>query len=165
MSGARTTVFGMAVATRTIDGIGGLRALVGQSLGTSEWHLVTQDVISAFAEATGDRYWIHTDPARAREAPFGSTIAHGLLTLSLGPACSYEIYDVVGVDLLNYGYGKVRFPAPLPVDSRVRMHATLQDVQDAGAGATFTVVQTFEREGHDKPVCVAEAVLRATPVA
>jgi acyl dehydratase len=153
----------MSTTSLTINGVDGLRAHAGQPLGTSAWLTITQDAIDAFADATGDHYWIHVDPERASETPFGSTIAHGLLTLSLGPRFSDAICQIAGVDMLNYGFAKVRFPAPLPVGSRVRMHAVLRSVEDAGAAVTCTVLQTFEREGHEKPVCVAEAILRATP--
>ena len=145
----------------TINGIADLRERVGQELGVSEWYEITQERIDAFARDTGDTYWIHTDPERARSTPFGSTIAHGLLTLSLGPMFSYEIYKVTGIDFgVNYGYGRVRFPAPLPVGSRVRMRAKLSNVEEVPGGIQVTVTQTFEREGHDKPVCVAEALGR-----
>ena len=144
-----------------IDGIEDLRARVGEELGTSSWHEVSQEEIDAFARVTGDDYWIHVDPDRARSTPFGSTIAHGLLTLSLGPRFSYEIYEVAGVDFgVNYGYGRVRFPAPLPVGSHVRMHAKLTAVDEVPGGVQVTVTQTFEREGSDKPVCVAESLSR-----
>jgi len=144
-----------------IDGIDELRTRVGAELGVSSWHEITQEEIDAFAKVTGDEYWIHVDPERARTTPFGSTIAHGLLTLSLGPRFSYEIYEVTGVDFgVNYGYGRVRFPAPLPVGSRVRMRAHLTAVDEVSGGVQLTVTQTFEREGADKPVCVAEALGR-----
>ena len=145
----------------TINGIADLRERVGQELGVSEWYDITQERIDAFARDTGDTYWIHTDPERARSTPFGSTIAHGLLTLSLGPMFSYEIYEVTGIDFgVNYGYGRVRFPAPLPVGSRVRMRAELSNVEEVPGGIQVTVTQTFEREGSEKPVCVAEALGR-----
>src|SRR5918912_4497527 len=144
-----------------IDGIEDLRARVGEELGTSSWHEVSQQEIDAFAQVTGDDYWIHVDPERARSTPFGSTIAHGLLTLSLGPMFSYEIYEGAGVDFgVIYGYGRVRFPAPLPVGSRVRMHARLTGVDEVPGGVQVTVTQTFERDGSDKPVCVAESLSR-----
>ncbi|HKG03892.1 MAG TPA: MaoC family dehydratase, partial [Conexibacter sp.] len=114
-----------------LHGVEELRSRLGQELGVSGWHEVTQEEIDAFAQVTGDDYWIHVDPDRARSTPFGSTIAHGLLTLSLGPRFSYEIYEVTGVAFgVNYGFGRVRFPAPLPVGSRVRMRATLTAVDD-----------------------------------
>ena len=144
-----------------LHGVEELRSRLGQELGVSGWHEVTQEEIDAFAQVTGDDYWIHVDPDRARSTPFGSTIAHGLLTLSLGPRFSYEIYEVTGVAFgVNYGYGRVRFPAPLPVGSRVRMRATLTAVEEVPGGVQVTVTQTFERDGSDKPVCVAEALGR-----
>jgi acyl dehydratase len=145
---------------RTISGLDELEAAVGEELGVSGWHEVTQADIDRFAEATGDRYWIHVDPERAVSSDLGSTIAHGLLTLSLGPACTDAIVSFEGFSIrMNYGYGKVRFPAPLPVGSRVRMRARLADVSTNGSGAQATLQQTFEREGADKPVCVAEMLL------
>jgi acyl dehydratase len=145
----------------TISGIDELRAKVGEELGVSEWHEVTQDEIGAFADATGDHQWIHVDPERAAETPFGSTIAHGLYTLSLGPRFTFALFTIEGFAFgLNYGYNKVRFPAPLPVDSRVRMRATLASVDDVPGGVQLTITQTFEREGEEKPVCVAESVAR-----
>jgi acyl dehydratase len=145
----------------TISGIDELRAKVGEELGVSEWHEVTQDEIDAFADATGDHQWIHVDPERAAETPFGSTIAHGLYTLSLGPRFTFALFTIEGFAFgLNYGYNKVRFPAPLPVDSRVRMRAILSSVDDVPGGVQLTITQTFEREGEEKPVCVAESVAR-----
>jgi acyl dehydratase len=145
----------------TINGLDGLREKVGQELGVSDWHEVTQEEIDRFADATDDHQWIHVDPERARETPFGGTIAHGLYTLSLGPKFSYEMFTVEGIAFgLNYGYGKVRFPAPLPVGSKLRMRATLSDIADIPGGAQFTITQTFEIEGADKPVCVAESLSR-----
>jgi acyl dehydratase len=149
------------VSPLTLHGVEELRSRLGEELGVSAWHKVTQDELDAFAQVTGDNYWIHVDPDRARSTPFGSTIAHGLLTLSLGPRFSYEIYEVTGIAFgVNYGYGRVRFPAPLPVGSRVRMRATLTAVDEVPGGVQVTVTQTFEREGGDKPVCVAEALGR-----
>jgi acyl dehydratase len=147
--------------TKLINGIEELRACVGQELGVSEWHTIDQDQISEFAAATGDDYWLHIDPERAKDTSFKSTIAHGLLTLSLGPKFSYEIYQITGVPMsLNYGYGMVRFPSAVPVGSRVRMRARLQSVEEAPNGLTCTITQTFERDGSDKPVCVAESLIR-----
>jgi acyl dehydratase len=146
----------------TITGIDELNAHVGQELGVSDWYEVTQDVIDRFAEVTQDFQWIHVDVEKAKETPFGGTIAHGLFTLSLGPKFSYEILDIQGFAFgVNYGYDKVRFPAPLPVGSKVRMRATLTKVDEVPGGVQFTVTQTFEREGADKPVCVAESLARA----
>jgi acyl dehydratase len=145
----------------TISGIDELRAKVGEELGVSEWHEVTQEAINAFADATGDHQWIHVDPERAAQTPWGSTIAHGLYTLSLGPQFTFALFTIEGFAFgLNYGYNKVRFPAPLPVGSRLRMRATLSSVDDVPGGVQLTITQTFEREGEEKPVCVAEAVSR-----
>jgi acyl dehydratase len=145
----------------TISGIDELRAKVGDELGVSEWHEVTQDAIDAFADATGDHQWIHVDPERAAQTPWGSTIAHGLYTLSIGPKFTFDMFTIEGFAFgLNYGYNKVRFPAPLPVNSRVRMRATLSSVDDVPGGVQLTITQTFEREGEEKPVCVAESVSR-----
>ena len=145
----------------TITGIDELKAKVGEELGVSEWHEVTQDAIDAFADATGDHQWIHVDPERAAQTPWGSTIAHGLYTLSIGPKFTFDMFTIEGFAFgLNYGYNKVRFPAPLPVDSRVRMRATLASVDDVPGGVQLTITQTFEREGEEKPVCVAESVSR-----
>jgi acyl dehydratase len=147
---------------RTINGLEELKSLVGEELGVSEYYEVTQERIDAFAEATDDFQFIHVDVEKARETPFGGTIAHGLYTLSLGPKLSYEMFSLEGVAFgLNYGYEKIRFPAPLPSGSRVRMRATLAKVDDIPGGVQFQVTQTFEHEGGEKPVCVAEAVARA----
>src|SRR5919204_5569601 len=119
----------------TITGIDELKAKVGQELGVSDWHEVTQDEIDAFAEATEDHQFIHVDPERAAETPFGSTIAHGLYTLSLGPVLTDEAFSLEGFAFgLNYGYDRVRFPSPLPVDSRVRMRAALASVDEVPGG-------------------------------
>ncbi|WP_027005118.1 MaoC family dehydratase [Conexibacter woesei] len=149
------------MAATVINGLDELKAKVGEELGVSEWVDVTQEAIDAFADATDDHQWIHVDPERAKDTPFGGTIAHGLYTLSIGPALSYTLYEVKGVAFaLNYGYNKVRYPAPLPVGSRVRMRATLTAADEIAGGVQLTVTQTFEREGGDKPVCVAESVAR-----
>jgi acyl dehydratase len=145
----------------TITGIDELKARVGEELGVSDWYEVTQEKINAFAEATEDFQWIHIDAERAAQTPFGSTIAHGLYTLSLAPLFSYAMFSLEGIMFgVNYGYERVRFPAPLPVNSRVRMRATLKAVDDIPGGAQFTITQTFEREGEEKPVCVAESLSR-----
>jgi acyl dehydratase len=149
------------MAATVINGLEELKSKVGEELGVSDWIDVTQEAIDAFADATGDHQWIHVDPERAKDTPFGGTIAHGLYTLSLGPQLSYSLFEVQGVAFgLNYGYNKVRYPAPLPVGSRVRMRATLTGADDIPGGLQMTVTQTFEREGGDKPVCVAESVAR-----
>ena len=145
----------------TISGIDELKAKVGEELGVSEWHEVTQDAVDAFADVTGDHQWIHVDPERAAETPWGGTIAHGLYTLSLGPRFTFALFTIEGFAFgLNYGYDKVRFPAPLPVGSRLRMRATLSSVDDVPGCVQLTITQTFEREGEEKPVCVAESVAR-----
>jgi acyl dehydratase len=144
----------------TISGIEDLRSRAGEELGVSAWHEVTQAHIDAFAAATDDYERIHVDPERAKETPWGVTIAHGLYTLSLGPKFLYEMFEMAGVPLaLNYGFDRVRFISPLPVGSRVRMRATLQAVEETGAGVRARIEQTFEREGQDKPVCVAESLV------
>src|ERR671930_1941866 len=135
----------------TITGPQELKEKVGEELGVSDWHEVTQDEINAFADATGDHQFIHVDPERAAQTPFGSTIAHGLLTLSLGPKFSYSLFSLEGFAfVLNYDYDRVRFPAPLPVDSRVRMRATLTSVDEVPGGIQIKVTQTFEVEGGEK---------------
>jgi acyl dehydratase len=145
----------------TINGIDDLKSRVGEELGVSDWHEVTQEAVDAFAVATDDHQWIHVDPERAKETPFGGTIAHGLYTLSLGPKFTYSLFTIDDVAFgLNYGYGKVRFPAPLPVGANVRMRAALSSVEDVPGGVQITVTQTFEREGAEKPVCVAESLAR-----
>ncbi|MDO8184351.1 MaoC family dehydratase [Conexibacter sp. JD483] len=145
----------------TLNGIDDIKARVGQELGVSDWDDVTQEKIDAFADATGDHQWIHVDPARAAQTPFGGTIAHGYYTLSLAPKFSYALYEVTNVAFaLNYGVNKVRFPAPLPVGSKVRMRATIASVEDIAGGIQMATALTFEREGGDKPVCVAETLVR-----
>jgi acyl dehydratase len=145
----------------TLNGLDEVRAWVGKELGVSEWHQVTQEDIDAFADVTGDHQWIHVDPERAAATPFGGTIAHGYYTLSLAPRFIYAMYTLEGFAFgLNYGLNKVRFPAPLPVGDRVRMRASLLSVDDVPGGVQVTVQLTFEREGGDKPVCVAEALSR-----
>ncbi len=145
----------------TINGIDDLKARDGQELGVSEYKTIDQASIDKFADATGDHQFIHVDPEKAKATPFGGTIAHGLFTLSLGPVFSAEVWTMTGVAFaLNYGYEKVRFPAPVPVDSKLRMRATLAEVTDVAGGVQLRVTQTFEVEGGEKPVCVAEALVR-----
>jgi acyl dehydratase len=145
-----------------IDGVDALRARVGEELGVSDWHEVTQAAVDAFADVTGDDQWIHVDVERAKATPFGGTIVHGYFTLALIPRFTPQIYTLEGVAFaLNYGLDRLRFPAPLPVGSRVRMRAQVQAVEDVGGGATqLTMRNTLEREGGDKPVCVADALVR-----
>ena len=138
-----------------------LEALVGQEIGVSDWTLVDQTRIDRFAEATGDHQWIHIDAARAAADPFGSTIAHGFLTLSLLPIMSETGFTVDDVRMgVNYGLNRVRFPAPVPVGSRLRGHFRLTAYEPLEGGAQLTVEVTMEREGSTKPVCVAESVSR-----
>jgi acyl dehydratase len=138
-----------------------LLALRGRELGPTAWLPVTQERIDAFAGATDDRQWIHVDPERAAASPLGTTIAHGLLTLSLGPALVAQLIAFDGfAHSLNYGYDKVRFPAPVPAGSRVRMRATITAVDAVPGGCQVTTTQTIEREGGDKPVCVAASIGR-----
>jgi acyl dehydratase len=138
-----------------------LRAATGQVLGPSDWIAVDQAQIDKFAEATGDHQWIHVDPTRAATGPFGTTIAHGFLTLSLMPVMLESLYKIEGVRMgVNYGLNKVRFPAPVPVDSRLRANAEVVEVSDIEGGAQMVLRTTIEREGATKPVCVAELVVR-----
>jgi acyl dehydratase len=134
---------------------------VGEVYGPSSWIDVPQEKITGFAEATGDHQWIHVDPERAKDGPFGTTIAHGYLTLSLLPVASYEVIPRQGGMGINYGLNKVRFPAPVPVGSKVRARVTLKDVEEVAGGLQNTLAVTVEREGGDKPVCIAEWVTRA----
>jgi acyl dehydratase len=146
---------------RTITGLDELKAAEGEVLGTSGWHEVTQDAIDAFADVTGDHQWIHVDPERAKDTPFGGTIAHGYYTLSLAPMLTDQVMRLEGFAFaVNYGLNKVRFPAPLPVGSKVRMTGRLANLEDVAGGAQMTLELTFEREGADKPVCVAETLAR-----
>ncbi|MFG2331895.1 MaoC family dehydratase [Streptomyces sp. NPDC048604] len=138
-----------------------LTAAVGEQLGYSAWLEIEQKRFDLFAEATGDHQWIHVDPERAAAGPFGRTIAHGYLTLSLLPTLVPQIMRVEGMKMgLNYGTNKVRFPSPVPVGSRLRASAVLTEVTEAGGGVQVTATVTVEREGGDKPVCVAESVSR-----
>ena len=135
------------------------RTALGTHVGYSGWRTITQDEVNKFADATGDHQWIHVDPERAKDGPFGGTIAHGYLTLSMAPQLVWEIFMVKGIEAsLNYGPNKVRFPAPLPVGSRIRVGAELLALESTGAGVREIMRITVEREGGDKPVCVAETV-------
>ena len=142
------------MAARTINGIAELTSLVGEHLGYSDYVEITQQQVNLFAEATGDHQWIHVDVERAKQGPFGGPIAHGYLTLSLGPRLAPQIYTVSGVAMgVNYGAEKVRFPAPVPVGSRLRLGATLADVSDvAGGGADHDGVRV--RDGGSLQACL-----------
>ena len=136
-----------------------LESLVGVELGPTEWREMSQQRIDAFAAATDDPQWIHTDPTRAADGPFGSTIAHGFLTLSLCVPMLYELLPADGAMSVNYGTNRVRFPAPVPSGSRVRGRFRVLDVQHTELGNRATIEAVVEREGADRPVCVAELVL------
>ena len=145
----------------TIEGIDGLIARVGQHLGHSDWHEITQDRVDLFADATGDHQWIHVDVAAAAAGPFGGPIAHGYLTLSLAPMMLAEIFVVTGVAMgVNYGINRLRFPSPVPVGSRLRAGAELSGADRIAGGAQVTLGLTFEVEAATKPSCVAELVFR-----
>ncbi len=145
-------------ATVTFDD---LPDLVGQDLGHSPWLTVDQERIDTFADATGDHQWIHVDPERARQGPFGTTIAHGYLTLSLLLPLFSNLLEVEGVtSKINYGLNRVRFPAPLPAGSKIRLGATLADLTEINGGVQLTVDATIEVDGGQKPACVAQCVLR-----
>lgn len=146
---------------RTFDSITALRDAVGDHVGYSDWHLVTQAQVTAFAEATGDRQWIHVDPVAAAAGPFGTTIAHGYLTLSLIPTLVQQVLRVGGVRMgVNYGLNRVRFPAPLPTGDSVRAGVRLVSAEDIPGGVHVVNEVTIERRGGDKPCCVAETVVR-----
>src|SRR5689334_24898551 len=133
------------MAARTITGIDDFKALVGQDLGSSDWLEITQERVNQFADATGDHQWIHVDPERAKDGPFGGTIAHGYLTVSLGPVLLPQVVTVSGFSLaVNYGMNKVRFPSPVPVGSKVRLSAELLEVEDIPGGVQTTYRLTFE---------------------
>jgi acyl dehydratase len=154
------------VAQVTVQGVDELRELIGQQVGPSEWREVTQDDIDAFARLSGDDQWIHVDVERARtESPFGTTVAHGNLTLSMIDGMRRELIESRGFKLgVNYGWNKVRFPAPVPVGSRLRTRGEVMSVDDVGGGWVQVVTKfTVEADGGDKPVCVAESVGRALP--
>jgi acyl dehydratase len=146
----------------TTTTIAELPALKGQELGASEWFEITQDRVNTFADATDDHQWIHVDIERAKaESPFGGPIAHGFLTLSLIVPMYGQILRVTDAKMgVNYGLNKVRFPAPVPVGAKVRMVATLKEVEEVPGGLQLTIGAVIEREGGDKPVCVAEPLFR-----
>jgi acyl dehydratase len=156
----------IAVALVTTNGIDELRGLIGQEVGPGDWREVTQDLINQFAEVSGDDQWIHVDVERAKkESPFGTTVAHGNLTLSLIDGLRMSLLKSEGFALgVNYGWNKVRFPAPVPAGSRVRAKAEVVSVDEVG-GNWFQIVTRFtvEVEGNEKPACVAESVGRALP--
>ena len=149
------------MAPRLINGIDELKTLVGEHLGYSDYVEVTQEQVNTFADATGDHQWIHVDVERAKEGPFGGPIAHGYLTLSLGPSLSPQIFGVSGISMgVNYGAGKIRFPSPVPVGSKLRLGAKLLSVDDVAGGVQVMMEFVFEVEGAAKPSCVAEVIFR-----
>jgi acyl dehydratase len=154
------------VAAAEVVGIDGLKELIGKTIGPGEWRTVTQEDIDTFADLTGDHQWIHTDVERAKkESPFGTTIAHGNLTLSMVDGLRIDLISSSGFKLgVNYGWNKVRFPAPVPAGSRIRSTAEVTEVEDVGGGWWQIVTRfTVEVEGSEKPCCVADSVGRALP--
>ncbi len=150
---------------KTFETLADLAACVGQEVAVSDWITITQEQVNRFADATGDHQWIHVDPERARQGPFGAPIAHGFLTLSLLPRFFESSFDVLGSRMgVNYGLNKVRFTAPVPVGSRLRARMTLLSAEPvAGDGLQMAWQVQIEREGVDKPVCVAESLVRRYP--
>ena len=150
---------------KTFQTIADLSACVGQEVAVSEWLLITQQQVNLFADATGDHQWIHVDPEKAAKGPFGGPIAHGFLTLSLIPKFFESTFEIVASRMgVNYGLNKVRFTSPVPVGSRLRARMKLlatQPIDNDGVQMTWEV--TVEREGSDKPVCVAESLVRRYP--
>ena len=154
------------MAQVTVNGIEDLKALMGKEVGPTEWREVTQDDIDTFARLSGDDQWIHVDVERAKtESPFGTTVAHGNLTLSLIDGLRRDLIESKGFKLgVNYGWNKVRFPAPVPAGSKVRAKAEVTDIDDVGGGWYQVVTKfTVEVEGGEKPACVGESVGRALP--
>ena len=149
---------------RTFTSLDDVAASVGEELGSSDWLTIDQERVDRFAEATGDHQWIHVDVERAKTGPFGGTIAHGYLTLSLLPLLGAQVFalETPGAKL-NYGVNKVRFPAPVPVGSRIRAHAKVAGVADLPTGKQLTLGWTIEIEDHPKPGCVAETVVLLLP--
>jgi acyl dehydratase len=150
---------------REIANLAETKALVGQEVALSEWVEITQERINGFADATNDHQWIHVDAERCRrESPYGTTVAHGFLTLAMVPAMLQSALRLVDVGMaINYGLNKVRFPAPVPVGSRLRARLTILAVHDLADGAQIDWGVAIEREGGDKPVCVAEFLMRRYP--
>lgn len=150
------------MAATTVNGIEEVKALAGRHLGHSDWMVVDQARVNAFADATLDHQWIHVDPERAaKESPFGTTIAHGYLTLSLVPHLYHQVLEVGGIKMaINYGLNKVRFPAPVPVGSKIRLGVEVKEVEEVKGGVQAVMVCTTEVDGSEKPAMVAEVVFR-----
>ncbi|TDE42572.1 MaoC family dehydratase [Nonomuraea mesophila] len=149
---------------RTFANVQELKAAVGEKFGPTEWQTVTQDQVNLFADATHDHQWIHVDVDRAKEGPFGGTIAHGYLTLSLLPSLMFELVKVDGIAMaVNFGLNKVRFPRPVPVGARIRAAGELSDVKGTPAGYLSTLKMTIEIEGERRAACVAEVLILYVP--
>jgi len=149
------------VAVNTASGLDGIRALAGKDLGKSAWLEVTQDRVNLFADATDDHQWIHVDPERAAAGPFGTTIAHGYLTLSLVIPLMGDLLEVSGISMgINYGLDKLRFPAPVKVGSKIRLGGTVAQVDDVPGGVQMLVDVALEIEGEPKPALAARAIYR-----
>ncbi|MCT9931681.1 MaoC family dehydratase [Planotetraspora sp. A-T 1434] len=149
---------------RIFNDLAELKAAKGEHLGHTDWREITQDRVNLFADATDDHQWIHVDPDRAKDSPFGGTIAHGYLSLALLPSFAAELFRVDGLQMaINYGLNKVRFARPVPVGSRIRAAAEIVDVKGTPAGTLANVRVTIEVEGIDKPACVAETLSLLIP--
>ncbi|RYF61827.1 MAG: MaoC family dehydratase [Comamonadaceae bacterium] len=153
------------MSATTVNGVDGVKALpTGELLGYSDWVEITQESVNQFADATGDHQWLHVDPERAKNGPFGAPIAHGYLTLSLVPLLLPQVLELSGFSMgVNYGCDRVRFPAPVPVGSKVRAGVALDSVTDVAGGIQLTVTMTFEIEGGPKPACIATILVRQYP--
>jgi acyl dehydratase len=146
---------------KTANGVEGIRALVGTHVGYSDWRVLTQERVNLFADATDDHQWIHVDPERAAQGPFGAPIAHGFLTLSLTLAFLPEILVVEGFSMVvNYGLNRVRFPAPVPVGSKIRAGLSIESLDEVAGGVQLVQTITIESDGSAKPCCVAELIGR-----
>ena len=146
---------------RHIDSIDELKTLVGEHLGYSDYMTIDQQRVNLFADATGDHQWIHIDVERAKAGPFGGPIAHGYLTLSLGPVLIPQVFSVGGIAMgVNYGANKIRFVSPVPVGARLRAGVKVLAVDDSAGGARVTLETTFECEGAAKPACIAEIIFQ-----
>jgi acyl dehydratase len=149
------------MTTTTVERLDEFHGLVGQQIGYSEWQTITQERVNLFADATDDHQWIHVDPEAAKAGPFGGPIAHGYLTLSLGPVLLQKILAIPGMTYgINYGANKVRFPSPVPVGAELRMGATVAGVEEVGGGVQVVFDLVFEIKDAPKPACVAQVVYR-----
>nr|PZN40426.1 MAG: dehydratase [Actinomycetota bacterium] len=149
------------MAATTAVGVEGVKQLAGKHVGYSEWLEITQERVNLFADATGDHQWIHVDPERAKQSPFGGPIAHGYLTLSLTPYFLPQILKIEGFSMgVNYGTDRVRFPSPVPVGSKLRCGAQVDEVTEIAGGVQMKLTLTFEVQGSEKPACVATIIVR-----